>query len=245
MRRFLPLRHALESNYKAKLELLTPSFFRDLHFAEMMDPEDSKPLLQVQSGVHQPRVYAARWFYLMSYFLLTVANGGVFITFGPINVTGSRFFNVSQTSINLMSGVGTVLSVFLMIPVLWFVKKYGLRAIMIFCAAVNILGGIVRIVVPFLPVSVETYFWLQFVGQAVCMLANPALTTIPTELSSHWFPTSERSVATSIGSLATLIGLATGFSMSGFIVGNAVETHVDQLASSFKWLFGKHNTRNV
>jgi hypothetical protein len=47
----------------------------------------------------------------------------------------------------------------------------------------------------------------------------------------------KRSIATSAGSLATLVGLATGYAMSGFIIGNDGTTSPEILGENFKWLF--------
>lgn len=46
------------------------------------------------------------------------------------------------------------------------------------------------------------------------------LNAIAPQLSAAFFPEKERAIATSLGSLSTLIGLAASYSLSGFIIGN-------------------------
>lgn len=99
------------------------------------------------------------------------------------------------------------------------------------------------------PVSRDAYFWIIFLSQTLAMFANPIVTSVVPEVSSAWFAESERAIASSVGSLATLVGLAAGYSMSGFIIGSydvtpanntlAVTLATDQssLAGSFQWLF--------
>jgi hypothetical protein len=56
----------------------------------------------------EPKLYKQRWLWLLVYFLITVVNGIIFITFGPIDVTTSAFFDQSLTVVNVTTGVGTV-----------------------------------------------------------------------------------------------------------------------------------------
>jgi hypothetical protein len=85
-----------------------------------------------------------------------------------------------------------------MIPMLALVKRYGLRAMMVMSAICNMGAGAIRIVVPFLPISTDVYFWLIFVSQSVAMIANPIVTCVAPEVSSAWFKETERSTATSV-----------------------------------------------
>ena len=208
----------------------------DLEEIEQLIPSDS------QSGL-TPILYTRRWLFLVTFFFQTVVNAVAFITFGPINVTAAEFFlpNATETSgvvaVNVQSGVGTFYGVFLMIPCLWLVKRFGLRVTMVGCSVVSVVGGLLRIAIPFLPISSGAYFWLIFVSQVIVMLANPALTALPSEISAHWFSVSERAVATSVGSLGTLVGLAAGYSLSGFLIGNDVSVPRSVLADRFLYLF--------
>ena len=74
----------------------------------MGSSDEEGALLSVQEGVGGPRVYGMRWLYLAAYCLLTAANGGAFISFGPIDVTAAAFFHQSAIAVNLMSGIGKV-----------------------------------------------------------------------------------------------------------------------------------------
>lgn len=201
------------------------------------DMDDDKSSIGLLQKEDVPRLYPIRWLMLLIYFFLTVSNASCFITFGPIDVTSAAFFEQSAIAVNLASALGTIYSVFLMFPCIYLVKRFGLRKSMLFCAVTNMIMGVTRLIAPFLPVSRGVYFWFIFGGQVIGMLANPYVSSLVPEVSSRWFGVSERTIATSVGSLATLTGLATGFSLSGFIIGNDANSPVSSLQLPFQWLF--------
>jgi hypothetical protein len=138
-----------------------------------------------------PVLYWQRWWWLFVYFWITVTNAMTFITFGPIDVTSSTFFGVDLLVINITTGVGTVFSVLLMLPILALVKRFGLGKTMVASAICNLVCGAIRIVSPLLPIDRVVYFWFIFASQTAGMFANPPLTAVVPELSSNWFPASE------------------------------------------------------
>ena len=180
--------------------------------------EEDKPLLNEE----EITTYKRRWVMLLVYTLNALANNVCFITFGPIDKSTANVFNQGLIEVNLMSAQASFFSIFFTIPFLWCIKKYGLRPSMIFCGISNCLSGVLRIVVPIAYSGNPSagYFWLIFVSQVISGLCNPVITAIPPQISGNWFPVSERAVATSIASLATLVGLASSYALSGFVIGN-------------------------
>lgn len=86
-------------------------------------------------------------------------------------------------------------------------------------SACNVACGVIRVIVPLLPIRVEVYFWLIFVSQMIGAVPSSLAAALPSEVSSIFFGEKERSVATSIGAAAQLVGLAGGLAFSGFYIG--------------------------
>jgi MFS family permease len=128
-----------------------------------------------------------------------------------------------------MSGAASLSAVFLLLPSQLIVKRIGVQKTVFILAAFQIVCGVIRIATPLFVPTVHTtvYFWLIFVSQMFVSLPLAFVTSLPPQISANWFGAKERSIATSIGALAQLVGLAGG-QTSGFAVHDACEFH---------WLF--------
>ena len=180
----------------------------------------------------EPRIYRRRWAALAVFFLLAVASNGINLTFGTIDKIAGQCFKKPQITINLMSGTAAVSGAFLLLPSLILIKKIGLQKAIWGLAAFQIFCGILRIVTPLSLTILDSgpYFWLIFASQLCVALPVAFLTSLPVQLSTNYFPASERSLATSIASLAQIFGLAAG-QTSGYIITNVNE------CPRFHWLF--------
>lgn len=192
---------------KGELSLLLPS---------AVDNEvvvSSSPSPSASSSSSPVQLYAFRWVILGMYFVLLVANSAVFITFGVIDEETKTCFSTSLLAVNMMSGVSGLSAIFLLFPSVWLMKRIGIRKSMFLAALCQLVCGVIRIVVPPLPVPFRSdalYFWTIFVSQCVGAIPNGILAALPAEISSHWFGENERSIATALGALAQLIGIGGG-----------------------------------
>lgn len=80
------------------------------------------------------------------------------------------------------------------------------------CAWIRYWGSLIA------PVSPRTGFAVAMVGQAFGALAQPVFANSPARVSGDWFAVRERDVATTVGSLANLVGTALGAVISGIAV---------------------------
>lgn len=192
------------------------------------------------------QLYGYRWVILGMYCILLVANSAVFITFGVIDEFTAECFNESELAVNMMTGVAAVSGIFLMFPSVWLMKRIGIRWSMFLAALCQLLCGGIRIVVPRMPVGLAVYFWAIFVSQTLGAIPNALLAALPAEISSHWFGENERSIATSLGALAQLIGIGGGQAFSGYYIGGGDVMHVNatstllgvaQPCHNFDWMF--------
>tara|TARA_R110002050_G_scaffold289017_1_gene441395 strand:+ start:1383 stop:1598 length:216 start_codon:yes stop_codon:yes gene_type:complete len=52
-----------------------------------------------------------------------------------------------------------------------------------------------------------------FIGQTFCACAQPLFLPVPPKLAAYWFGQDERTIATGIGSLAVVAGIAVGYAL--------------------------------
>ena len=65
----------------------------------------------------------------------------------------------------------------------------------------------------------HTKFWIVFVGQCICAMAQPLFLPAPPKIAANWFGEDERTLATGIGSLAVVAGIGVGYALSIWLVG--------------------------
>lgn len=149
--------------------------------------------------------------------IITFANALFWVTFAPIS-------NITQTYIGISSIYGSVTAVNMLanISLIFFLpgtiignilrKRYGIKQTLLICGAITTVGAIFR----FIPTlcreklnSGTVYFFLLF-GQSLAAIAQPFFCNIPAGVASVWFPSKDRDIATTIGSLFMPIGNACG-----------------------------------
>ena len=162
-------------------------------------------------------VSAARWWILLVYCCLAVAQSCTWNVFSPIFPAVYRAFpswdsfylNWVINSANISFGLS-------LIPISRAVSKFGVRWVTVYCAVMVFLGAALRCI----PLADGPF---QRTLMIVAMLCNGAggawLNFGAPVLSELWFPSSERTMATAIASVATYSGAALGFVVGPLIVG--------------------------
>jgi MFS family permease len=74
-----------------------------------------------------------------------------------------------------------------------------------------LVGGILMLLGIWIRVAINYNVYFLIIGSVFCGFAQPLLMNAPAKLSANWFGTSERSIATSIGAVASPCGTAIGF----------------------------------
>ena len=180
-----------------------------------------------------PRLYGRRWAMLGIFFGMSVASNGINLTFGPIDRLAGTCFQQSAIVVNGMSGLASLSGAFLLLPSLVVIKsrRVGLQRAVFGLAVFQMFCGILRIVTALAvsrELNVRLYFWLIFTSQLCVALPVAFLTSLPVQISTNYFGVKERSLATSIGALAQMFGLAAG-QTSGYVV--------TAQCGGFRWLF--------
>jgi FLVCR family MFS transporter 7 len=165
-----------------------------------------------------------RWIALSIFCVITISNAVFWVTFAPISnltqdyVGRGPFDNVS--SINMLANVSLIL--FLPGTILGSLlrKRYGMKNALLICGTMTAVGGYLRLI-PTLctnQLSSSGIYLFLLLGQILAATAQPFFCNIPPGVAAIWFSSSERELATTVGSMATPVGNALGQALSSLLV---------------------------
>jgi len=163
------------------------------------------------------KAYGYRWFILAMFCGLELANNMLWVTFAPISDITSNYFGgsgyyASSTSVNMLANIflitylpGTALSIFMM-------KYFNLRKALAISGFLTMFGALLRYIAAANSNEwgIEATYAVMILGQVCAGIGQPMLLNSPPAVASIWFPTSEREIATTIGSMFSPIGSAVG-----------------------------------
>lgn len=148
------------------------------------------------------RLYRRRWVVLFLFSAVSGSNAFMWLQFGIISNIFMRFYAVSSQAIDCLAIVYLLTYVPLVLPVLWFLDRRGMREVVLVGSAFNCIGAWVKAAG-----ASPGLFPVAFCGQFVCSVATVFVLGIPSHLASVWFGEKEVSTACSIGVLGNQVGL--------------------------------------
>ncbi len=151
-----------------------------------------------------------RWVVLGAYMLTGIVSQLLWITFAPVDSVAARIYGVSKDTIGLLSLVYLVVYVFVSIPVGYVIDASGFRRAILIGAALLAVSGIAR--------ALTTSFALVLAFQAVGACGQPFILNSISKLVRGWFPENEAALATGVGTLSILLGLAFGLGLTPTVV---------------------------
>ena len=90
------------------------------------------------------KVYGYRWVMLLAYMFAVAINQLLWITFAPITSDATKFYNVSELSIGLLSLIFMIVYIFVSIPASWAIDTWGIRVAVGIGAALTGIFGLLR-----------------------------------------------------------------------------------------------------
>ena len=172
--------------------------------ADLSTPLLANDALELQQS-HQYIADPGRWIVLAAFSIANMTNALLWVSFAPIVPLAESYYGVSDTFINLFS----VSYLVAYIPgsvaalVVYSFRQDGLRIGIVASSFVSAVGAFVRY-------FASAHYGISLFGQCLAAISQPFLTNIPPKISAAWFPSSERDVATVIGSMANPVGIAIG-----------------------------------
>ena len=166
-------------------------------------------------------VSSRRFLVLITYGLVNLTNGMLWVTFSPISdLVDDYFDDIGLTAVNMLGLVwcigylpGTVIGIMA-------IKKFDLRGGLLMGSALTVLGTIMRVIGCSFrgQLGASGSYILVLFGQILGSLAQPVFANTPAILASTWFSLSERDLATTAASLFNLLGTALGQLMPAMFV---------------------------
>mmetsp|Transcript_10290 Transcript_10290/g.16372 ORF Transcript_10290/g.16372 Transcript_10290/m.16372 type:complete len:512 (+) Transcript_10290:76-1611(+) len=161
-----------------------------------------------------------RWHILLILVAHQMANSMLWISFAPIAIEISIFYNVHVQFVNTLSTVCLLLFPVGMVWCSFITTKCGLRQVMVVAAALHLVSGFLRWAsYPLVGwIGGRTAYAMLLLGQIFSAFAQPICTNLPVRLANEWFPSSERDTATTLGNVGFGIGNIVGMALPGILV---------------------------
>ncbi len=140
-----------------------------------------------------------RWVILAGYALLTACTQFLWLAYAPITAQAHRIMGVSEGAVGDLAGIFPLVYVILALPAgRWLDARFG-QALGL-GASLTGAGGLMRLAGP------SSYGW-AIAGQFVIAVGQPFVLNSITKVAGRYFPSSERTAAVSIGSVALFAGV--------------------------------------
>jgi predicted MFS family arabinose efflux permease len=146
-----------------------------------------------------PSVQLNRWVILSGYALLAACTQLLWLAYAPITTQTHHVMGVSQGAVGDLAGIFPFMYVVVALPAGRWLDARFTRALSL-GAVLTAAGGVLRLAGP------TSYGW-ALAGQFVTALGQPFVLNSITKVAAHYFPSRERVVAISIGSVALFIGI--------------------------------------
>ncbi|MFX0005161.1 MAG: MFS transporter [Promethearchaeota archaeon] len=161
------------------------------------------------------KVYGYRWVVLLLFMLLNITVQILWITFAAVTVPAQVYFGgVDELSIFLLSAIYMIIYIPDTFLASWLIDKYDFK---IGCG----IGAVLVAIFGFLRFFAGPDYLLMLIFTIGIAIGQPFVMNSITKLSGNWFPKSERTTATGLGTLSMFIGILLGVLLTPFlIVGN-------------------------
>jgi len=153
---------------------------------------------------HQYELDPKRWLVLASFSLLSTTSAWVWISWSPMVKEVAEYWDVTEASVNQLSGVymyiyvlGSFFSIWLVVNVV------GLAQGLWMAALLNLAGSVTRL-------AGMHQYGCVYAGTVLCAMAQTFTLATPPLIAGNWFGSHERATATAVGVLANQFGTALG-----------------------------------
>jgi len=142
---------------------------------------------------------------LFQYSIVSIANAIVWIIFSPVSDKVTGYYNFeSNLWVNMLSMVFLIAYVPFLPLSLWVLDHKGLRSGVLVGAILTGIGAAIR-------ATGKWSFWGVMIGQMFGAIGQPFFLNAMSLLAVNWFPDNQRTIATTIASVANPVGVAIGF----------------------------------
>lgn len=168
------------------------------------------------------KLYPYRWVVLAVFMFVNITIQLLWITYAPITILASEFYNVSDSQIGLLSMVFMIAFIPLSIPVSWGIDTFGFRKTVSIGAILMAVFGVMRGLVG------DNYGWVLIATIGIA-IAQPFMLNSWTKMPALWFGHKERATVVGLVTLASLVGTALGMVLTPELVKTMSIDHIQLL----------------
>jgi MFS family permease len=174
------------------------------------------------TGESTYKLYPYRWVVLSVFMFVNITIQLLWIAFAPITILASKFYNVSDSRIGLLSMVFMIAFIPLSIPVSWGIDTFGFRKTVSIGAILMAVFGVMRGLV-------GDNYGLVLASTIGIAFAQPFLLNSWTKMPALWFGHKERATVVGLVTLASLVGTALGMVLTPELVKTMSIDHIQLL----------------
>ncbi|PAA51654.1 hypothetical protein BOX15_Mlig003040g3 [Macrostomum lignano] len=165
-------------------------------------------------GAAAAHLYRRRWLVLLLFSSYSMSSAYQWIHLNIVFDVVLSYYNESlpadSTEANLaidwLSMIYMLAYVVFILPAAWLLQRFGLRVSAICATSLNFAGALVKCFA-----AAPDRFWLLFLGQILCAIAQNFILGMPAPLAAAWFGLDELPTATALGVFGNQLGVAVGF----------------------------------
>lgn len=172
-------------------------------------------------------MFTRRWVVLLIFCLYGVSNQVQYVAFTTIVRELQDYYRISSLQVNILTAMFPIMYVLLVFPGCSIYEAIGLRGGLVTGSGLNAIGAMLKLLSVWIP-----QYWILIVAQLFNSVSQVFFLALPPLVASTWFPDSERTLATALGTLSGFVGMAIGM----FYSPQLVEKH--STTKNFGALFG-------
>ncbi len=158
------------------------------------------------------QVYGYRWIVLLLFMLVNITVQIMWITFAAVTIPAQAYFGgVDELYIFLLSAIFMIIYIPDTFLASWLIDKYDFK---IGCG----IGAVLTAIFGFLRFLAGPDYLLMLIFTIGLAIGQPFIMNSITKLSGNWFPKSERTTATGLGTLSMFVGILLGVLLTPFII---------------------------
>ncbi|MHA1441994.1 MAG: MFS transporter [Candidatus Heimdallarchaeota archaeon] len=190
----------------------------------LTEEEDTK------SEVSEYKAYKYRWVVLILFMFVGAVTQLIWVTYGTIIDESAGFFGVDELWIVVLALVFMVVYIPVNFLACWVIDKLGLKWGTGIGVILTGVFGFLRAFALFGP-----NFWLLLVFHIMCAVGQPFVMNSFTKLASTWFPQSEKTMASGLGTMSLFVGVLIAFLVPPLAVN---KYGVGPAITWITWIFG-------
>ncbi|NHJ49376.1 MAG: major facilitator superfamily domain-containing protein 7 [Asgard group archaeon] len=188
---------------------------------EIIDPEQPKY-----------KSYKYRWIVLILFMFAGAITQIIWVTYGTIVDETAGFFSVSEIEILLLALIFMVVYIPVNFLACWVIDKLGLK----WGTGIGvILTGVFGFLRVFAVIMATPNYPMLLTFQIMTAIGQPFVLNSFTKLAAAWFPESEKTLASGLGTMSMLIGVLIAFLLPPMLV---TRIGIDLTMSWITWSFG-------